>query len=117
MIQFIKDALAELEHVVWPTPKETRKYVTYVIGVIVALGVFLAVLGYIITTALGWSREKVQEAYPAPAIQTPTVSGEEGMTEADVQELLKQIQANTGTTVSGSTHSGITLPVMTGSGQ
>jgi preprotein translocase SecE subunit len=36
MISFIKSAIQEIDHVVWPTEKETRKYfsiVTIMIGV------------------------------------------------------------------------------------
>lgn len=49
MSNFIKEASDELEHVVWPTPVENKKYMIYTIGVIVVLGIFLAVLGYAIT--------------------------------------------------------------------
>ena len=49
MSNFISEASAELEHVVWPTPVENKKYMMYTIGVIVVLGVFLAVLGYAVT--------------------------------------------------------------------
>jgi preprotein translocase SecE subunit len=48
MPNFITDAQAELEHVVWPTPAENKKYMTYTIGVIVVIGIFLSILGYVI---------------------------------------------------------------------
>jgi preprotein translocase SecE subunit len=49
MSNFISEASAELEHVVWPTPVENKKYMMYTIGVIVTLGAFLAILGYVVT--------------------------------------------------------------------
>ena len=49
MSNFITEANTELEHVVWPTPAENKKYMIYTIGVIVVLGIFLAVLGYAVT--------------------------------------------------------------------
>jgi preprotein translocase SecE subunit len=34
MIQFVKDSLRELKHVVWPTNEETRNYFVIVIVVL-----------------------------------------------------------------------------------
>ncbi|PID84139.1 preprotein translocase subunit SecE [Candidatus Gracilibacteria bacterium] len=52
MFTFFKEAIRELEHVVWPTPKETRKYMNYNIGVIIVVTLILSILGIIITTGL-----------------------------------------------------------------
>jgi len=49
MSNFIKEATTELEHVVWPTPAENQKYMVYTIGVIITVGIFLAILGYLVT--------------------------------------------------------------------
>ena len=46
MFSFIKNAISELEHVVWPTDAESKKYMTYTIGVIVIVAALLAVIGY-----------------------------------------------------------------------
>lgn len=46
MINFIKNSLRELEHVVWPTPKETRTYMIYTVSIIVVMTIFLMILGY-----------------------------------------------------------------------
>lgn len=48
MFKFLRDAKSEIEHVVWPTPKETKKYMYYNIAVIVVVSVFLMILGYIL---------------------------------------------------------------------
>ena len=48
MFKFFSDAKQELEHVVWPTSTETRKYMTYTVGVIVSMALILAVLGYVL---------------------------------------------------------------------
>ncbi len=41
MIQFIKDSVRELKHVVWPTRQETTKYFIIVITVLVIFGIYL----------------------------------------------------------------------------
>jgi len=40
MANFIKDSLAELEHVVWPTHIETKQFFQAVVGIIVAMTIF-----------------------------------------------------------------------------
>lgn len=59
MFSFIKNAFGELDHVVWPTPKETKKYMYYTISVIVAMGVFLAVLGWIFRDGFMFARNNL----------------------------------------------------------
>lgn len=99
MANFITEASNELDHVVWPTPTENKKYMMYTIGVIVVIGAFLSVLGYFITSGLTMARGQFSD-FHAPL---PTVSGENNMNQAELDELLKNIQVQTGTTTSGST--------------
>jgi preprotein translocase SecE subunit len=108
MSNFISEASAELEHVVWPTPVENKKYMMYTIGVIVVLGVFLAVLGYLVTNWLTLTRAQ----FPHEAIVS-TVSGEDTMSQEELDKLIKNITVNTGavTTATGTrttTQSGAT---------
>lgn len=70
MFDFIKNALAELTHVVWPTRKESIKYMTYTIGTIVIVGIFLAVLGYFIRTGMTLTRDQ----FPHTPVNTASVS-------------------------------------------
>ena len=44
MSNFIKESTEELEHVVWPTQAESKKYMLYTVGVIVIMATILAVL-------------------------------------------------------------------------
>lgn len=89
MIQFIKDAFTELEHIVWPTPNESRKYMLYTIGTIVVISLFLAATGYLIRTGLVLTREQ----FPHSGLPT-TVSGEEAATQQDLQNILDQVQVD-----------------------
>lgn len=41
MIQFLKDSVRELKHVVWPTKQETTKYFIIVITVLVIFWIYL----------------------------------------------------------------------------
>jgi preprotein translocase SecE subunit len=41
MIQFLKDAVREFKHVVWPTRKETQKYFSLVLAMLVFFGIYL----------------------------------------------------------------------------
>ncbi len=41
MIQFVKDSIRELKHVVWPTHAETKKYLSIVLVVLVLFGAYL----------------------------------------------------------------------------
>jgi len=41
MISFVKDSLRELQHVVWPTRKETTNFFTIVVVVLVLFGTYL----------------------------------------------------------------------------
>lgn len=43
MIQFLKDAIREFRHVVWSTRKETQKFFTLVLAMLVFFGVYLFV--------------------------------------------------------------------------
>jgi preprotein translocase SecE subunit len=109
MFQFIKDALSEFEHVVWPTPTDTQKYMRYTIGVIISLAILLALLGYAISQSMIFSRAQ----FPHDTVVT-TGSGTDAATEADLNNLLKDVKT-TATTVSGEK-----IPVLTvdtGSGQ
>lgn len=44
MSNFIKNALSELEHVVWPTEAESKKYMIYTVGVIIIIASLLSVV-------------------------------------------------------------------------
>jgi preprotein translocase SecE subunit len=41
MIQFLKDAIREFKHVVWPTRKETQKFFSLVLAMLVFFGLYL----------------------------------------------------------------------------
>ncbi len=87
MIQFIKDALTELEHIVWPTPTESKKYMIYTVGTIIVLGVFLAVVGYALRSGLVFIRSQ----FPHTPLTEQTVSGESSGSVDDVQKVLDSV--------------------------
>ena len=104
MLKFIREASSELEHVVWPTPKENKKYMMYTIGVIVVIGLFLSILGFFISNWLSMTRNQ----FPHDALLS-TVSGEDPLTQKELDTILENIKVNTGTTASGETTNSNTI--------
>lgn len=41
MVQFFKDSIRELSHVVWPTREETRNFFLVVLVILIAFGLYL----------------------------------------------------------------------------
>lgn len=52
IINYFKEALVELKKVTWPTKKEAYNYTLLVIGISVAVAIFLGGLDYIFTLGL-----------------------------------------------------------------
>ena len=52
MLQFFKDSLRELKHVVWPTRKETQKYFSLVLAILVFFGVYLFIFSNVFSEIL-----------------------------------------------------------------
>lgn len=100
MSNFLKDAQGELEHVVWPTNNETKRYMLYTVWTIVVMATILAVLGF----GFQQSLRAVRGVFPHDQINT-TVSGEATTTE-DVNNILENVTKKK--TLSGPTHSGKT---------
>ena len=48
IIQYIHESIAELKKVTWPTKKETTNYTLLVIGISLALAIFIGVIDYIL---------------------------------------------------------------------
>ncbi|MBP7806439.1 preprotein translocase subunit SecE [Candidatus Gracilibacteria bacterium] len=74
MANFIKESLAELEHVVWPTHIETKKFFQAVVGIIVAMTIFTYLLTLAFSNGLfalrGWIHEpKAADLSGSPVIE------------------------------------------------
>lgn len=52
MIQFIKDSLREIQHVVWPSKEETRKYFLIVVWILVSFGLYVFAASTLFTNAI-----------------------------------------------------------------
>ena len=63
MANFIKESFSELEHVVWPTHLETKKFFTVVTSIIVAMTIFT----YFLTLLFGNGLFAIRSALYAPA--------------------------------------------------
>jgi len=52
LVKYIKDSRAELKKVVWPTRQQTRNHTLMVIGVSLAVAVFLGAVDFILNKVL-----------------------------------------------------------------
>lgn len=109
MKHFLKHSREELEHVVWPTNKETKTYMNYTVGVIVVMSFLLALVGYAFQSGL----QSVRGLFPhTPPVET-TASGEAGVTRQEADDLIKALQArkekkaNSGAVSTGTTEAPI----------
>ena len=49
---YIKDSIAELKKVTWPTKKQTTNYTLLVIGVSLSLAAFIGIIDYLLTVGV-----------------------------------------------------------------
>lgn len=115
MFKFIQDALTELEHVVWPTPTETKKYMTYTVGVIIVLATALALTGQGIRLSLTNIRESVQDRFPSSNQTIVSGSGNEYATDEYLDSVLDAIEKKKA--ASGATTETGAITVGTGTAQ
>lgn len=98
MIQFLKDAVREFKHVVWPTRKETQKYFSLVLAMLVFFGVYLFIASNIFsevifglksllgsetvsTNSTGLSQEEIDALFSDEAhVEVETLETESGST-------------------------------------
>ena len=52
IIQYLKETRSELNHVAWPTRVQTMVFTSLVIGISIAISLYLGIFDYLFTTAL-----------------------------------------------------------------
>lgn len=82
-MSFFKKSLEELDHVVWPTNAESKKYMLYTVGTIIVMATLLTVIGYAIQMGL----KSIRDVFPHESVITSTVSWEDAVSEADIENL------------------------------
>ncbi|GAB0175020.1 MAG: hypothetical protein HHAS10_08990 [Candidatus Altimarinota bacterium] len=87
-MSFIKKSLEELDHVVWPTNAESKKYMLYTVGTIIIMATLLSLVGYGIRFGL----KGVRDIFPHDAVVSSTVSGESTVNEQDMENLKNEIE-------------------------
>ncbi len=108
MSNFIKDAQDELEHVVWPTDKETKRYMIYTVGTIIIMATILAIIGFGFQKSL----HSVRAIFPHDTL--PSIVSGEATTIDDTNELIESLQKKQTESESGITN---TLPTNSGEAQ
>ena len=74
-MSFIKESMKEFDHIVWPTPSETKKYFVTVVSMITVLTVFLFIVGTAFSVGLFAIKKQI---VPAQSITSPTSSAPVG---------------------------------------
>ncbi len=87
MANFIKESMAELEHVVWPTHIETKKFFQAVVGIIVAMSVFTYVLTVLFSNSIFGIRNLIHTPAAADLSGSPVINQPMTITTADGQQL------------------------------
>ncbi|MCB9807022.1 preprotein translocase subunit SecE [Candidatus Peribacteria bacterium] len=76
MANFLKDSIAELEHVVWPTHIETKKFFQAVVGIIAAMTLFTYFLTLIFSNGLFSLRGWIHETPAADLSGSPVIEAQ-----------------------------------------
>lgn len=110
-MSFFKKSLEELDHVVWPTNAESKKYMLYTVGTIIIMATLLSTVGYVIRYGL----KSIRDVFPHEAVVTSTVSGEDAVTEADIEKLKSDAEKRRNALSGSKVEVGTTTGVETGS--
>ncbi len=80
MFRFFRESFREFDHVVFPTRTETRTYFSIVLSVLVAMTIYLFIIGSLLGTGLSETRELVNPDAAASLSESDTgVSGLDGI--------------------------------------
>jgi preprotein translocase SecE subunit len=74
MANFFKDSMAELEHVVWPTHLETKKFFQVVVTIIAAMTVFTYLLALLFSNGMIEARKLIHAPKAADISGSPTIN-------------------------------------------
>jgi preprotein translocase SecE subunit len=94
MFKFIKESLAEFDHVAWPTKEENKSYLIFSVGIILFLGILLAVWGYAVKAGMTAGRGIFDHALPTLSGSTSPSPG------TNTDNVLKALQTATQSGVS-----------------
>lgn len=72
----LKEAFAELEHVVWPTHLETKNFFQVVVAVIAGMTIFTYLLTLAFSNSLFGLREMIHTTKSANLSNSPTVTAQ-----------------------------------------
>jgi len=116
MIQFLKDSLREIKHVVWPTRKETQKYFVLVLILLVLFGTYLFIFSNIFSTIVLGLKDTFWPENGAPATNSSLTDEEiDALFSNEVDlgdaEISTTVNIDSETQVGEATASGETSPV------
>ncbi len=53
-INYLKDTVAELKHVSWPTPKQATIYSVLVIAISIVVAIYIGIFDFLFSMGLDW---------------------------------------------------------------
>jgi preprotein translocase SecE subunit len=74
MANFFKDSMAELEHVVWPTHLETKKFFQIVVSILAGMTVFTYLLTLAFSNGMIETRKLIHAPKAADISGSPTLN-------------------------------------------
>lgn len=74
MIQFFKDSVREIKHVVWPTRKETSIYFSLVVVLLVCFGLYLFLFSTLFSEFVFSLKNMISSPVETPITNIPDVS-------------------------------------------
>lgn len=105
-MDFFKKAFLELQHVVWPTRRETTTYMNYNISIIVVMTIFLSILGFLFREGL------TQAKYIVNPASKNALNNLEAQQSAAQEQSLQSMYEQFG--LSGATNTGATTEALSG---
>lgn len=87
MANFFKESIAELEHVVWPTHIETKKFFQAVVGIIAAMALFTYLLTVIFSNSIFGLRAMIHAQKDADLSGSPITINPTTVTTDDGQKV------------------------------
>lgn len=113
-MNFIKNALREFKHVVWPTREETKKYFVVVMAVLCAFGLYLFIVWNIFSEILFWLKNFVNpNSWASAEIQLPEWLEGLELTPSDIPDVTGENSVDQWVTESESETIELTIPEAT----
>lgn len=106
-LTFIAESFQEMKHVVWPTPRESKRYLTFTVSIIIAMTLYLSLLGFTFRESFAAIRSTLNPH--SNRTNTHDFATHQDLEKVkNIYEQFNVKNPHTGTTLSGNIHTGST---------